>query len=152
MWFSAVVSAISSVDVEISPAERSSVAVSVVALSLLYHPQPVTTARCERPTHTLAGWGVLLVILFKPLLLQFLLSCPHWKKSSLHLFKIAAGDVLLTPCTQGGSPPLLRKQLQIHSPRTFFSPVLCGHRLCGRHPQVPSAQHFVAPPRITPPS
>lgn len=112
---------------------------------------PVTTARCERRIHTLAGWGVL-GILFKPLLLRFLLSCPHWKKSSLHLFKIAAGGVLLTPCTQGGSPPLLRKQLQIHSPRTFFSPVLCGRRLCGRHPQVPSAQHFVAPPWITPPS
>lgn len=152
MWFSAVVSAISSVDVEISLAGCSSVAVSVIVLGLPYQPQPVTTARCEHRIHTLAGRGVLLAILFKPLLLRFLLSCPHWKKSRLHLFTIAAGGVLLTPCTQGGSPPLLRKQLQTHSPRTFFSPVLCGRRLCGRPPQVPSAQHFVAPPWITPPS
>lgn len=37
-----------------------------------------------------------------------------------------------------------------------FSPVLCGSRRApgpwGRHPGVPSAQHFVAPPQMTTPS
>lgn len=82
MWFSVIISATSSVDVEISPTKCSLVVVSVTALGLPSHPQTVTTSRYPHRIHTWAGEEVLLVVLLGLLLLQFLLSCAHWKEQS----------------------------------------------------------------------
>lgn len=62
------------------------------------------------------------MILFKPLLLQFLLSCPHWKKQS-------PGGVLLTPCTRRrGTHPFSRSSYKsiILVPSSLLFSVVVG--------------------------
>lgn len=117
-------------------------------------PPPVTKARITHRLHTLAGSEVL-VILFGPLQLWFLLPCPPWKKQSpspqnscwggpadsLHL------GALPTPSQEAAPNPL---SLYGHSP----SVIVAWPRPVWEppHPGVPSAQHFVAPPQIATPS
>lgn len=133
-----------------SPPQSALSWLSAIALGLLLRPQPVTAARGTHQVPTdqqvsKSTWGS--HSLSKPFLLQGLSSCPR----CLHLVKRAAGGVQLTPYTQGAPHPFSGssyKSIVLYLLHSCSLWLRTDPGLCGRHPRVPSAQHFVAPPQV----